>query len=159
ATTVECILVVVVAPGGPTGTPGQAQTLLIYDDSINDFNTLAPIQDTDGSGFIPNTAFQAHGNTDLLNVDTTKVPNVETEVSTFDQSGTPTCSPAPGGIVTGTWHAVSTLVSQFSGTNREVLPGLTFISTGTTNSKTAITSLSVFGVSMNGPGNMGQEQN
>ena len=57
ATTVECIEVSVFAPGGPMGAAGQTQTLLFYDDSIADASTLSPIQDMNGSGLIPNTAF------------------------------------------------------------------------------------------------------
>jgi hypothetical protein len=161
ATTVECISVSVFGPGGPTGIPGQTATFLFYDDFIFDPNTGIPIQDTNGSGLIPNSAFQVHGKTDSLNVDTSKVPNFDNEFCTFDQFGNPTCNPAQGGIVTGTWNAIATLLNfQFSGTTRQVFPGVTFISTGTSNFKPALTSLSVLGVvATNATGDIGQEHN
>jgi hypothetical protein len=140
--------------------PGQIQTLLVYDDSIADASTFLPIQDTNGSGLIPNTAFQVHGNTDLLNVDTSKVPKFDNEFCTFDSVGTPTCNPASGGLVTGTWNAISTLLNaQFTGTTKLVFPTVRLIEAGTTISKPAVTSLSVLGVPANGTGNMGLEQN
>ena len=79
ATTEECIDVNVFAPGGPGGAPGQTDTFLFYEDFIDDASTGVLIQESDGSGLIPNSAFQVHGNTDSLNVDTSKVPNFDNE--------------------------------------------------------------------------------
>ena len=155
ATTVECITVDVVA----VGSQGQIQTLLFYDDSIADASTFLPIQDTNGSGLIPNTAFQVHGNTDLLNIDTSKVPKFDNEFCTFDSVGTPTCNPASGGLVTATWNAISTLSTQITGTTKMVFTTVRLIESGTTISKPAVISFSVLGVPANGQGLMGQEQN
>ena len=159
ATTSECINVNVFVSGGPT--PRQTATFLLYDDSITDVSTGIPIQDTNGSGIIPNSAFQVHGNTGSLNVDTSKVPNFFNEFCTFDQFGNETCGSARGGIVTGTWNLITSLLNfQMSGTTRSALPSVTSILTGTSNDRPAVTSFSVLGVVVtNATGDLGKEHN
>ena len=63
--------------------------------------------------------------------------------------------------MTGTWNVITTLLNiQFSGTNRNVSPGVRSISTGTSNDKPAVTSLSVLGVVVtNVTGDVGKQEN
>ena len=67
-TSIECFNVDVVT--GPVN--GQKTTFMVYDHSILDLNTGA-FQDASGFGTILNSAFQVHGQTDSLNVDTSTV--------------------------------------------------------------------------------------
>ena len=77
----ECISVEV-----DTGSAnGQKTTFLFYDHSFSDPNTGFLLQDTFGVGTIPNSAFQVHGQTDSLNVDTSKVADFFNGFCTFDR--------------------------------------------------------------------------
>ena len=145
-TSFDCIQVFV-ATGS---TNGQTTTFLIYDHTVSDLNTGAFLQDTFGFGTIPNSAFQVHGQTDSLNVDTSKIVNFDNQFCTFDpNTGIETCNPFSGGVVTGTWTAIPSLMtSQFSGTGRSTFPDVIFIFTGTEESQTALANVSGFGVAL-----------
>ena len=142
----ECISVEV-----DTGSAnGQKTTFLFYDHSFSDPNTGFLLQDTFGVGTIPNSAFQVHGQTDSLNVDTSKIVNFDNQFCTFDpNTGIETCNPFSGGVVTGTWTAIPSLMtSQFSGTSKATFPDVIFIFTGTEESQTALANVSGFGVAL-----------
>ena len=141
----ECISVEV-----DTGSAnGQKTTFLFYDHSFSDPNTGFPLQDTFGVGTIPNSAFQVHGQTDSLNVDTSKLsPDVFfQEFCTFDPiTGLSTCNPILGGVVTGTWTAIlNLLTTHSSGASSETFPIQIFITTGTSDSQTALANVNVLG--------------
>jgi len=79
----------------------------MYDHSTVDLNTGAVLQDASGFGSIPDSAFQVHGQTDSLNVDTSTVAGFFNQFCTFDpNTGIPTCNPTTGGVVAGTWTAI-----------------------------------------------------
>ena len=143
-TSFDCIQVFV-ATGS---TNGQTTTFLIYDHTVSDLNTQILLQDTSGSGYIPNSAFQVHGQTDSLNVDTSKLsPDVFfQEFCTYDPStGTSTCNPILGGVVTGTWTGTNLLTTHSSGASSETFPIQIFITTGTSDSQTALANVNVLG--------------
>ena len=140
-TSIECISVDVFAQS-------NGQTFLFYDDFIFDLSTGASLQDTSGNGQIPNSAFQVHGQTDSLNVDTSKLsPDVFfQEFCTYDPStGTSTCNPILGGVVTGTWTGTNLLTTHSSGSSKETHPIQIFILTGTSDSQTALANVNVLG--------------
>ncbi len=140
----ECISVEV-----DTGSAnGQKTTFLFYDHSFSDPNTGFLLQDTFGVGTIPNSAFQVHGQTDSLNVDTSKLsPDVFfQEFCTFDPiTGLSTCNPILGGVVTGTWTGTNLLTTHSSGSSKETHPIQIFILTGTSDSQTALANVNVLG--------------
>ena len=140
----ECISVEV-----DTGSAnGQKTTFLFYDHSFSDPNTGFLLQDISGVGTIPNSAFQVHGQTDSLNVDTSKLsPDVFfQEFCTYDPStGTSTCNPILGGVVTGTWTGTNLLTTHSSGSSSETHPIQIFILTGTSDSQTALANVNVLG--------------
>ena len=147
-TSVECITIPFVSRGSTAA--GQTATFLSYDFHTSDLSGLS-FQDILGFGQIPNSAFQVHGQTDSLNVDTSKLsPDVfSQEVCTFDPNTGETCIPFSGGVVTGTWTAIPSLMtSQFSGTGRSTFPDVIFIFTGTEESQTALANVSGFGVAL-----------
>jgi len=154
---VECISVEV-----DTGSAnGQKTTFLFYDHSFSDPNTGFLLQDTFGVGTIPNSAFQVHGQTDSLNVDTSKLsPDVFfQEFCTYDPStGTSTCNPILGGVVTGTWTAIlNLLTTHSSGASSETFPIQIFITTGTSDSQTALANVNVLGAAFaTGDANVGK---
>ncbi len=153
----ECISVEV-----DTGSAnGQKTTFLFYDHSFSDPNTGFLLQDTFGVGTIPNSAFQVHGQTDSLNVDTSKLsPDVFfQEFCTFDPiTGLSTCNPILGGVVTGTWTAIlNLLTTHSSGASSETHPIQIFITTGTSDSQTALANVNVLGAAFaTGDANVGK---
>jgi hypothetical protein len=133
-------------------------TFLMYDHSIIDPTTGAVLQDTSGFGQIPNSAFQVHGHTDSLNVDTSTVAGFFNQFCTFDpNTSTSTCNPVPGGVVTGTWTVITNLMTQqSSGASRATFLNLIFIFTGTSKSQAALASVNVLGSALaNVTGNVG----
>jgi len=143
-TSIECITVQVFA----SSTNGRLATFLFYDHTVSDLNTQILLQDTFGVGTIPNSAFQVHGQTDSLNVDTSKLsPDVFfQEFCTYDPStGTSTCNPILGGVVTGTWTGTNLLTTHSSGSSKETHPIQIFILTGTSDSQTALANVNVLG--------------
>ena len=154
----ECISVEV-----DTGSAnGQKTTFLFYDHSFSDPNTGFLLQDTFGVGTIPNSAFQVHGQTDSLNVDTSTVAGFVNQFCTFDpNTNLFTCNSAPGGVVTGTWTVITPLVTfQNSGTFRFTFPGVTFIATGTSDSQAALANVNVLAaVLANVTANVGKRHN
>jgi hypothetical protein len=158
-TSSECIFV-----GVNTGSlNGQKTTFLFYDDSIVDLNTGLLLQDTSGFGTIPNSTFQVHGQTDSLNVDTSKVGSFFfQQICTFDpNTGLLTCNSIPGGVVTGTWTVITNLDTfHSSGTTRETFPNTIFITTGTSDSQVALASVNVLGAALaNVTGPVGKQTN
>ena len=153
----ECISVEV-----DTGSAnGQKTTFLFYDHSFSDPNTGFLLQDTFGVGTIPNSAFQVHGQTDSLNVDTSKLsPDVFfQEFCTFDPiTDLSTCNPILGGVVTGTWTAIlNLLTTHSSGASSETFPIQIFITTGTSDSQTALANVNVLGAAFaTGDANVGK---
>jgi len=153
----ECISVEV-----DTGSAnGQKTTFLFYDHSFSDPNTGFLLQDTFGVGTIPNSAFQVHGQTDSLNVDTSKLsPDVFfQEFCTFDPiTDLSTCNPILGGVVTGTWTAIlNLLTTHSSGASSETHPIQIFITTGTSDSQTALANVNVLGAAFaTGDANVGK---
>src|SRR6266699_3740948 len=153
----ECISVEV-----DTGSAnGQKTTFLFYDHSFSDPSTGFLLQDTFGVGTIPNSAFQVHGQTDSLNVDTSKLsPDVFfQEFCTYDpRTGTSTCNPILGGVVTGTWTAILYLLTTHSsGASSETFPIQIFITTGTSDSQTALANVNVLGAAFaTGDANVGK---
>ena len=127
---------------------GQTATFLSYD--FRTLDSTGNFQETLGFGQIPNSAFQVHGQTDSLNVDTSKIVNFDNQFCTFDpNTGIETCNPFSGGVVTGTWTAIPSLMtSQFSGTSKATFPDVIFIFTGTEESQTALANVSGFGVAL-----------
>jgi hypothetical protein len=141
-TSIECISVSV-------STQSNGQPFLFYDDSISDLNTGLLVQDTSGFGQIPNSAFQIHGHTDSLNVDTSKVAGFFNGFCTFDpNTGIPTCNSVPGGVVTGTWTAISNLMAHSSGASTETFPNAIFITNGTFDSLAALANVNVLGAAL-----------
>ena len=133
--------------GAHAAAAGQTATFLSYDFHTSDLSGLSG-QDTLGFGQIPNSAFQVHGQTDSLNVDTSKLsPDVFfQEFCTYDPStGTSTCNPILGGVVTGTWTGTNLLTTHSSGSSKETHPIQIFILTGTSDSQTALANVNVLG--------------
>jgi hypothetical protein len=137
-------------------------TFLSYDHFIFDPNTGGPLQDTFGFGTIPNSAFQLHGTTDSLNVDTSTVAGFFNLFCTFDpNTGVPTCNSIPGGVVTGTWTVITNLdTTHITGTVTVTSPGLKSVFTGTSDSHAALASVNILGAaSPNSTGSVGTNHN
>ena len=77
----QCILLEVFTGS----TKGQKTTLLDYDLLIITDPSTGAFQESSGFGYIPNSAFQVHGQTDSLNVDTSKVADFFNGFCTFDR--------------------------------------------------------------------------
>jgi hypothetical protein len=139
----QCILLEVFTGS----TNGQKTTLLDYDLLIFTDPSTGAFQEASGFGFIPNSSFQVHGQNDSLNVDTSKVPDFFNGFCTFDPiTGNTTCNSAPGGVVIGTWTAITNLLtSQSSGTNRTTFPNLISAFSGTFDSLAALANVNVLG--------------
>ncbi|SRR6266566_277544 len=152
-TSIECITVSVFAQS-------NGQPFLSYDRSISDLNTGALLQDASGFGFIPNSAFQVHGHTDSLNADTT-VAGFVNQFCTFDpNTGIPTCNSVPGGVVTGTWTAITNLMTHGSGASTETFPNTIFITNGTFEDQAALANVNVLGAALaNVTGDVGRQIN
>jgi hypothetical protein len=145
-TSIECFNVHVVT--GPTN--GQNTTFIFYEHNIVDLNTGA-LQDASGFGQIPNSAFQVHGQTDSLNVDTSTVAGFFNQICTVDPNtgGVFTCNSSPGGVVTGTWTVIRNLQTfQNSGTNRATSPNMILLFNGTSDSQAALASVNVLGAAL-----------
>ena len=143
-------------------TPGQQNTLLTYEHTIFDPNTGAPLQDAFGFGQVPNSAFQVHGPTDSLNVDTSTVAGFFNQFCTFDpNTGIETCTSSPGGVVTATWTVITNLSTFHStGTITDTLLGMKSIFTGTSDSHAALASVNILGAaSPNSTGSVGTNHN
>jgi len=145
-TSIECLSVSVTT----AGLPDQTAPFLFYEDTVSDLNTGFLLQDTFGFGTIPNSTFQVHGQTDSLNVDTSTVAGFFNQFCTFDpNTGVPTCSSIPGGVVTGTWTVITNLDSTHSsGASRQILPNAIFITNGTSDSQAALASVNVLGAAL-----------
>jgi len=154
-TSIECLSVSVT-------TAGQTAPFLFYEDTVSDLNTGFVLQDTTGFGNIPNSTFQVHGQTDSLNVDTSKVGSVFQTFCTFDpNTGFPTCNPISGGVVTGTWTVIPNLDSTHSsGASRQILPNAILIANGTSDSQAGLANVNVLGVALtNVTGQVGKQSN
>jgi hypothetical protein len=152
-TSIDCIEVSVFASSANG-------TFLFYDHSISDLNTGFLLQDTSGFGTIPNSTFQVHGQTDSLNVDTSKVAGFVNQFCTFDpNTGIPTCNSIPGGVVTGTWTVITNLdTTHSSGASSQILPNAIFITNGTFDSQAALASANVLGAALaNVTGQVGKQ--
>jgi hypothetical protein len=148
-TTVTCLSVFVVR----LGTSSPNDTFLLYDLFNQDLNTGA-FQDFNGSGTIPNSAFQAKPSTDSLSVDTSTLPSSLFTNSTcsFDPSTGFTCGPAHGGVVSGTWTEFTRLIGEeFSGTFKSSSPSFDMISVGTNDFHPALANVSVLGATATDP--------
>ena len=141
-------------------TPGQQTTLLTYEHTIFDPNTGAPLQDAFGFGQVPNSAFQVHGPTDSLNVDTSTVAGFFNQFCTFDpNTGIETCTSSPGGVVTATWTVITNLSTfRSTGTMTVTSPGLKQVSTGTSDFQAALASVNVLAAALaNVTGQVGKQ--
>jgi hypothetical protein len=163
-TSFDCIQVFVFteSANGQT-TNGQTITQLIYEDTVSDL-TGAFLQETDGFGTIPNSAFQVHALTDSLNVDTSTLsPDVfSQEICTIDPiTMNFTCNPISGGVVTGTWNVIPHLDTfHSSGASSEISPNTKFITNGTSDSQAALTNVNVLGAALaNVTGQVGKQIN
>ena len=152
-TSIECITVSVFAQS-------NGQPFLAYDHSVSDLNTGALLLDTSGFGQIPNSAFQVHGHSASLNVDTSTVAGFVNQFCTFDpNTGIPTCNSIPGGVVTGSWNGLTNvLTNRSSGASRQTLPNFIFITNGTFDSEAALASVNVLGAALaNVTGDVGKQ--
>jgi len=154
-TSIECITVQVFA----SSTNGRLATFLFYDHTVSDLNTQILLQDTSGSGYIPNSAFQVHGQTASLNVNTSTGFG---QLCTFDPSTGMeiTCNPV-GGVVTGTWTVIPNVDTEHSTvTTRQTFPNAISNSTGTFDSQAALASVNVLGAALaNVTGQVGKTTN
>jgi hypothetical protein len=143
-TLIECFDVHVFT--GPTTV--HKTTFMLYDHSITDLSS-GVAQVASGFGQIPNSAFQVHPQTDSLNVDTSTVDGFFNEFCTFDPSAGTTCNLAPGGVVTGTWTVIRNLLTtKSSGASRTVIPGITFLFSGTFESQAALANVGLLGAGL-----------
>ena len=142
-TSIECFNVDVVTE--PVN--GQKTTFMVYDHSILDLNTGA-FQDASGFGTIPISAFQVHGQTDLLNVDTSTVAGFFNQICTGTQ-GVFTCNSSPGGVVTGTWTVIRNLLTfKNAGTFRAISPNMIETNAGTNEAQAALASVNILGAAL-----------
>jgi hypothetical protein len=151
-TSIECIYVNVTEDAS-TGSAGQKTAFLTYDHSINDLNTGAS-QDFFGFGTIPYSAFQVHGQTASLDVDTSTVADFVNQFCTFVPLVGSTCDSAPGGVVTGTWNAMRNVFSfRIVGTLTETFPNMIVVSTEQQDAQAASASANVLGAMLSNSGN------
>jgi len=126
---------------------------LDYDIFTFDASTGTPLSDLNGSGQIPNSAFQVQGHTDSLYVDTSTLdPSIFANCTcTFDSTGSPTCVPSLGGVVSGKWTGFPFVGGFNSGTFKFGSPGFVSISTGNSDFILALANVTVLGQTFTDP--------